>query len=145
MSRSRLLGMAAPAAMVLVLLGAAQTPPGRSALRHAGLTERAEPYTELAFARPSELPERLPSGRTRLTVPFTLHNAEGAPRDYAWSIEALDGERRTVLARGQVRTAAGQRASVERRLAAPCRGERTRVEVRLARPAESIGFWAQCR
>jgi len=138
--RGRFLGMAAAAALVVVLLGAAQTAPGRSALRHAGLLGRAEPYTELAFARPSELPQRLRTGRNRLSVPFTLHNAEGGPRAYAWTIRSG----RTVLARGSLRTAAGERAYVRGRFVAPCHDRRTRVEVRLARPAESIGFWAQC-
>jgi len=137
--------MAAAAAVVVVLLGAAQTGAGRSVLAHAGLVKPSEPYTELAFARPSQLPQRLPTGRTRLTVPITLHNAEGGARRYAWTIEALTGGRRAVLARGRLQAAAGQRAAVRTRFAAPCRGARTRVEVRLAQPAESIGFWAQCR
>ena len=143
--RRHLLGVAAAAAAVLVLLAAAQTGAGRSVLRHAGLTSPAEPYTELAFARPSELPQRLPSGRTRVSVPFALHNAEGSLRTYAWTIEALSAGRRTVLARGRVQAAAGQLASVTRPFVARCRGGRTRVEVRLAQPAEPIGFWAQCR
>jgi hypothetical protein len=132
------------AAAVLAAIAAAQTSPGQTVLRDAGLVAHAERYTELSFRRPSRLPTTLPAGQRRVTLSWSLRNAEGARRDYAWTIEARDAGGRQVLGRGTTSAGAGQRVTVRQQVEPRCRGPRTRVEVHLARPDESIGFWAQC-
>ena len=129
------------AAVVLAALGAAQSRPGRSLLRDAGVAGAAERYTELSFARPSKLPGKLLPGQRRVSLSYVLHNVEGERRDYRWTVAAGgDG-----LAHGTTSAAPGERVVIRRSVTVPCRGARTRVEVRLARPSEAIGFWAACR
>ena len=42
----------------------------------------------LSFAQPQSLPGRLPAPRTRLRVPFTIHNDSSGTRRYQWSLQA---------------------------------------------------------
>jgi hypothetical protein len=142
---SRQLAIAAAVVAILILaVGAAQTAAGQSILRGAGLMGHADRYTELAFEHPEQLPQRLPAGRSFLRLPFTLHNAEGAARDYRWTAVARTGSGTTELAHDQTRLADGARTIVRPRFAVNCSGSRTRVEIRLAGRSEAIGMWASC-
>src|SRR4051812_7287779 len=137
-STGRVLGAAMVAALVVGAAVVAQTAAGRSLLRDAGLTSPGEHYTELAFARPAQLPKELPRGRSELRAPFTLHNVEGGRREYRWTLTALrDGQAPAPLDSGAVEMAAGNRAYVRTRGRIECAGGRTRIELRLTEPRQA--------
>jgi hypothetical protein len=141
---SRWAGVALVAALVLALVGFAQTPPGRSLLTRAGLAGHAERYTALAFAAPARLPTVV-SG-SHLPLRFNLQNEEGATRSYQWTIVATAQGPPRVLAQGGAMVAKGRQLSVDRTVRVPCRGaNRVRVSVQLAKPAEAIGLWVDCK
>src|SRR3954451_24931768 len=140
-STRRVLGAAMLAALVVAAAVVAQTAAGRSLLRDAGLTSPGEHYTELAFARPAQLPKELPRGRSELRVPFTLHNVEGGRREYRWTLTAQRDHRTPArLDSGVERLAPGERAYVRTRGRIDCGGGRTRIELRLppGRPARGL-------
>jgi hypothetical protein len=121
--------------VVAVALGVAQTAPGRSLLKGAGLTAPPERYTELYFTTPDELPAASRSG----TVSFTVRNDEGAPRNYHWTLRVAGN----VQDSGQVTVRPQRTAKVRRVVHVSC-GARVRVEVALTTPSQSIGYWARC-
>jgi len=73
-------------AVVLILGGLGQTPPGRHLLRTAGILGSPASYTELAFAAPKSLPREISPGSPLPQVSFMIHNSTGRARDYRWSV-----------------------------------------------------------
>lgn len=143
--RFQWLAVAALVAAALAAIGVAQTAAGRSVLRSAGLAGSPPRYTELAFAAPMYLPEKLPPKRVPIHAPFWVHNVEGASRTYHWTFTERDGTGRTVLARGSLTLASGARRRLNPQLHVACRvSKRARLELRLDSPPRSIGWWADC-
>src|SRR4051794_13193145 len=141
----RVLGAAMLAALVVGAAVVAQTAAGRSLLHDAGLTSPGEHYTELAFARPAQLPKELPRGESQLRAPFTLHNVEGTSREYRWTLTAArEGGAAARLDSGAERLGPGERAYVRARGRIDCGGGRTRIELRLDEPRQALGFWTRC-
>ena len=134
--------------MLVAVASLAQTPTGHMVLRQAGLDTAPPAYTALSFAEPQSLPERLPAPRTRLRVPFTIHNDSSGTRRYQWSLEASRiGSAGGLTARPVRRTitlAPGATVTVDAALPLTCHGGQIRVTIRLASPAESIGFLSRC-
>lgn len=133
---------------VLLAVGAlaAQSAAGQSLLQDAGLSPDPENFTELAFERPSKLPDVLAPDRPT-TVDFRVHNSEGEPRAYKWSVEQRrpDGSGRRVLRQGSLPLRAGDSAVVRAPITPVCRPGKVRIEVRLQAPKQNIGWWIGCR
>lgn len=146
MSTRTALGLGAVLALALLALGLAQSEPGRSLLRDAGLSAPSEPFTALAFARPDDLPQR-PAAGAGVPVAFRIANEEEGRRTYAWRVVERaaggDGGGET-LASGRVGVEPGAGATVRARVPLACAGRRTRVAVVLDDPAREIGFWVAC-
>lgn len=134
--------------MLVAAASLAQTPAGHMVLRRAGVGTTPPAYTALSFAKPQSLPERLPSPRTSLRVPFTLHNDSSGTRSYQWSLTAARiGNGGSLTARPVSRTITllpGATVTLDPALPLVCHGGQIRVMVRLASPAESIDFLSLC-
>lgn len=144
MSRRLPVRAAAPLAAVGILalagLGAAQTGPGRDLLATWGVSAPAEPYTEIAFTQPSDLPRTPTDGVA--TVPFEVRNAEGAVQAYRWAATTRSGGGDPVrVAGGRLRLDDGAGVTVRARIPVTCGGERVRVDVSLGGDHRTIGFW----
>jgi hypothetical protein len=129
-------------AFVIAALGFAQTAPGAAVLRKLGVAGAPERFTELSFANPNGLPGS--AGSRALPVTFRLHDEEGGPRTYDWTVAAASGGAPRALAGGSTRVADGQVVQVRQSVKVPCTTGRTRISVELLKPAESIGFWVDC-
>lgn len=134
--------------MLVVAASLAQTPAGHMVLRQAGLDTTPPAYTALSFAKPQSLPGLLPSPRTSLRVPFTIHNDSSDFRSYHWSLTAARiGNEGGLTSRPVSRTitlAPGATVTMDPALRLTCRGGQIRVTIRLASPAESIDFLSRC-
>jgi hypothetical protein len=134
--------------MLVAAASLAQTPAGHLVLRQAGLDTAPPAYAALSFAQPQSLPGRLPAPRTRLRVPFTIHNDSSSTRRYQWSLEASRiGNAGGLTARPVSRTitlVAGATVTLDPALLLTCHGGQIRVTIRLASPAESIDFLSRC-
>ncbi len=138
-------------AIVMLLVGLAQTPGGHHLTTALGLSAPAEPFTELYFTRPSAPAAESGSSNARATVSFVIHNKGHVEMRYTWTISA--GASREP-ATGTVRLDAGQRTTVRRQVASGCRSARSagrqahtkpvRVRVSLKSPMESIDYWQTC-
>jgi hypothetical protein len=129
-----------------LLLGLAQTAPGRDALGSLGLRSDARGYTELAFADPLRLPKELTPLRSGfpVSVPFIVRNQEGHDERYRWTVSGQGTPGHPVLlGTGVVAVRVGRRAYVNPRVPVPC--QKRRVTVALERPRLSIAFWVRCR
>ena len=131
------------AVLVLAGLAVAQTDPGRDLLRDWGVSTPSEPYTEIAFAQSDALPAAAPGGA--VVVPFTVHNAEGAARDYRWTATTHGlGEAPAPAASGRLSLADGASTTVRASIPVACAGERMRVDISIGGPHRAIGFWVPC-
>jgi hypothetical protein len=140
----QLAALGAVGAAALALLGAAQTGPGRSALRDLGVAGATEPYTELAFARPDALPARLPRGTSTVALPFSLRDREAGAATYRWRVQVSGNGPAQTVAAGVARAVRGGTAFAAPRVRIRCDAPRVRINVLLAGRPESIGLWAQC-
>jgi hypothetical protein len=132
----------ASALIALVLL--AQTGPGHSLMRAAGLTTPAQAYTALSFTDPGGLIANLPSGHIAVTAPFTIANNSATTSTYRWSLLLVRGGATLRTTTGQTTVAPGGSAQVSPEAQALCPSGRLKVVVRLAEPAQAIDFWADC-
>ena len=137
----RLFGLVAAGA---VLVGLAQTPPGRSLLRLTGLSRPPTSYSTLYFTDPGGLPARVPAGHVRLGVSFAVHNATQSSNTYRWTLQLVQGRNARSAAEGTATIPQGGTMTVSRQVAGLCRTGTLEVVVRLATPAESIHFRAAC-
>jgi hypothetical protein len=134
----------AVAGVALLAVGIAQTSPGRTVLRKAGLLEPPVSYTSLAFEHPQSLPEQLSSQRANIPVSFQIHNYGNTVHKYEWSIVLTQGTLIQRLASGTAEVAAGHAAVISRNEAVSCTQGQQRIIVRLTEPAESIDAWMRC-
>ena len=132
------------AAIVLTVVGMAQTQQGHAVLADIGLYKTPAPYTELAFSEPGALPSALAKPSGTVNVSFSIHNVSDDPRSYQWSVVLVHAGESKVKASGSVLTPAQGRTVVTRSLAATCTGSPLQVVARLASPAQSISFWMTC-
>jgi hypothetical protein len=134
--------------MLVTAVSLAQTPAGHMVLRQAGLDTTPAAYTALSFARPQSLPGQLPSPRTSLRVPFSIHNDSSGFRSYQWSLTAARiGKGGGLTSRPvsrRITLAPGATVTLDPALRLTCRGGQIRVTIRLASPAESIDFLSRC-
>ena len=131
-------------AVILAVVGLAQTRQGHALLADAGLYKAPASYTELSFTEPGALPSALAKPSGIVKVSFSIHNVSGDSRSYQWSVVLVDAGRSKVGASGTAATPAQGRTVVTRSVAASCAGGRLQVVARLASPAESISFWMTC-
>jgi hypothetical protein len=137
----RLLGLFAG---LTVLVTLAQTSPGHSLMRLAGLTKASTVYTALYFPDPGGLPSTVPSGHVELNVSFAVHNAAQSAGSYKWTIQLLHGSKTDLAASGTVTMPGGATKAESRAVSTLCQSGTLEVIVRLASPAESIHFRATC-
>jgi hypothetical protein len=136
------LPLASLAIAALAAAGLAQTDPGRALLDRAGVAAPVEPYTELAFANPAALPPPVRNGR--ISVAFTIRNAEVDERLYAWEVTTrVQPEPDRRLANGTLALGVGQTRQVRKSIPVECDGRRQRVAITLG-PRQTIGFWLRC-
>lgn len=134
----------AVAGVALLAVGIAQTTPGRTVLRKAGLLEPPASYTSLAFEHPQSLPEQLSSQRANIPVSFQIHNNGNTGHEYEWSIVLAQGTLIQRLASGTAEAAAGHATVINRTEPVSCTQGQQRIVVRLTQPAESIDAWMTC-
>ena len=142
--RGRVLRLLGPLAAVVALVTVAQTPPGHSLLRLAGLEKAPPAYSALYFTDPGGLPATLPSGHVALNVSFAVHNASQSANSYQWAVQVVQGKKIHPAARGTTTIPAGGTKAENRAVTALCPSGVLEVVVRLAAPAESIHFRAVC-
>lgn len=134
--------------MLMAAASLAQTPAGHMVLRQAGLDTAPPAATALSFAQPQSLPGLLAAPRTRLRVPFTIHNDSSGTRRYQWSLEASRvGNAKGLTARSVSRTislAPGATVTLDPALPLICHGGQIRITIRLTSPSESIDFLSRC-
>jgi hypothetical protein len=132
-------------AVIVLAAGMAQTSAGHAMLRATGLFEEPTRYTSLAFLHSQPLPTQLAAKRANVNVSFVIHNANGTPRDYQWSVLLVQGQRTRSTAIGTIHIAPGRGAAITRSVAINCARGKVRIVVSLALPAESIDAWTACR
>jgi hypothetical protein len=133
------------ALIAVLLLGLVQTGTGQDALASLGLRSDKNGFTELSFARPAELPARVPRTGEEPRTPFIVHNVEGRARGYEWVVERQDGAQRRVVGRGATGIlASGGTAYVNPPLSGGCTGEHVTTVVRLVGVAQTIDFRSRC-
>lgn len=130
--------------LVAACAGLAQTGQGHVLLSDAGLYKQPASYTELAFTTPGDLPSKLPSPNSPISVSFSIHNVSAAARAYQWSVVLTRAGQSHAKASGAVTAPAQGRVTVAKSVAMTCAGGRLQVQVRLASPAESLNFWVTC-
>jgi hypothetical protein len=140
----RPLGLLTLLAVLALLAGLAQTPPGSSVLRDTGLVGSPQTYTSLYFTDPGALPSTVPSGHVALTVSFSVHNASSSSNNYQWTIQVGQGNQQTPAASGTITVPPGGTKPQNSQLDTFCPSGDLQVVVRLAAPAESIDFRAAC-
>lgn len=111
--------------------------PAHALERRLGLVPVHEPFTELYFAHPGDLPTAVRAAQV-LRVPFVIDNREGRPETYRWSAVALDGSGRSVLESGALRVGDNRAALVPLELRGARLQHSSTVEIRLERPAQWI-------
>jgi hypothetical protein len=130
---------------LLAAFAVAQTGPGRSLLRTAGIDGGPAHYTALSFGAPAHLPA---SATGAPDVAVVVTNREGANRTYGYELsQDPAGTARSVIATGSVAVAAGQTARLNLALPVDCTGlggERVRLTLRLVQRTEAVGFWTTC-
>jgi hypothetical protein len=131
-------------ALVLAVVGVAQTGAGQSLLRAAGLAGPPPGYTALSFTNPAQLPTQLYSREALLDASFMIRNSSTAARRYDWQIFAAWNGRTRRLAGGQATVAAGRTGQVSRDVLASCASGQLQIVIKLAEPRESISYWATC-
>jgi hypothetical protein len=128
--------------VVLLVLGA-QTEQGQHLLRSAGLAAAPSGYTELAFADPQALPALVPATSYLVPPAFTIRNATGREREYAWSVRLSESGSTRTVASGHVTLADGQPVTITPPTKALCEPGAIRLRV-LLEGGESISFRATC-
>ncbi|MEV0828783.1 hypothetical protein ACWDA3_26790 [Nonomuraea rubra] len=129
-------------AVVVAVLGA-QTEQGRHLLLTAGLAGTPAGYTELAFAAPQALPERLPATSYLVPPSFTIRNVTGRQHEYGWSVRLTESGRTRTVASGRVTLADGQPVTITPPTKALCEPGPITLRVRLE-GGEEIAFRATC-
>jgi hypothetical protein len=140
------LALGAVVAAALAAVGIAQTAPGSTVLRKAGITATPTRYTELAFVSPARLPDKASNGSGAWRVPVAIHDAEGSAQTYRWTAfqENRDGRRRR-LDSGEIKLPSDGWGTVRPRMDLTCGANaRVRAIVTLERPARSISYWVLC-
>lgn len=136
--------MPAPLLGLVAAIALAQTPPGHSLLRLAGLVKPPASYSALYFTDPAGLPATLPSGHVAVNVSFAVRNAAQSANSYRWTVELMHGGKRLSTASGTMTVPAGGTEAEKKPMTTVCRSGVLDVIVRLAAPAESIHFKAVC-
>ncbi|TYB60598.1 hypothetical protein FXF51_30740 [Nonomuraea sp. PA05] len=129
-------------AVVVAALGL-QSEQGRRLLLSAGLAGAPAGYTELAFADPQDLPDRLPATSYLVPPSFTIRNVTGREHEYGWSVRLTESGNTRTVASGRVRLADGQPVTITPPTKALCEPGPIRLGV-LLEGGESIAFRASC-
>ena len=129
---------------IVLAAGLGQTSLGHAILGRVGLFQEPTSYTSLAFLNPQSLPEKLNSKQATVGVSFVIHNTDGIPHDYQWSVLLVQGRRTHHVVAGSVRIASGSGVAITRSASIFCTRGQVRIVVRLARPAEFIDAWTTC-
>jgi hypothetical protein len=107
-------------------------------------THKPQPFTELYFNQPNQLPITARPGQ-RLPVAFTVHNVEGRNLTYTYSVDftTITGKT-TVLYRQQIAIANGQTTVISDAIVTvPSYTGRAEVSVVLINQPEAIHFWVE--
>lgn len=119
--------------------------PGAGLLGRLGLTDRDEPFTELYFPDPTQLPRELAPGDP-LVFDFSIRNDEGAPTTYRWEVRLgsneseFDDSSSTLSDSGELRLDDGESGGVHLEVVAPAAVGPTVVGVVLLDRTEEIHF-----
>jgi hypothetical protein len=105
-------------------------------------THKPQPYTELYFTNPDQLPSVAPA-RHNLPVSFTVHNLEGHTVTYIYAITFTNTQGQTTTLREQpVTVSNGRTITVDiHALLLPTYQGRGEVSVALLHHPEAIHFW----
>nr|SBO91439.1 hypothetical protein BN4615_P953 [Nonomuraea gerenzanensis] len=128
--------------MVVAALGL-QSDQGRHLLVEAGLAGAPAGYTELAFAAPQELPDRVPATSYLVPPSFTIRNVTGRQHEYGWSVHLTESGRSRTVAGGRVTLADGQPVTITPPTKALCEPGPITLRV-LLEGGEAIAFRATC-
>jgi hypothetical protein len=126
-------------------LGVAQTAPGRDALNSLGLRSDSNGYSELSFARPTDLPSHIPGDGSPLAMPFLVRNVESRPRTYQWVVEQRSAGHTQRIASGTTpEVGVGRSAYISPAIGPSCAKGRILTTVRIKGLGQSIDFWTRC-
>lgn len=132
-----------------VLLGLAQTGPGRSALTSAGLVPAPDPFLELYFADPGQHTAKITAPVGQVPVSFVVRSHATAVQRQGWTISVSDGQTTTAAATGSVTLGPGAQEAFAERVEVPCdavaTASRSSVTVSLDGTAQQIVFWLECQ
>ncbi|GAA3227946.1 hypothetical protein [Actinocorallia longicatena] len=131
-------------AVLLMVLGGAQTPPGGTVLRALGLTAEPPAYTELSFTTPAALPDFVQAGAVPEHASFEIRNRGTTAQDYRWSVYVERGKRRVKAGSGALRLGPGA-ARTLKPPALRCTSGPVRVVVQLDGRTERITFHSVCQ
>jgi len=130
--------------LALAGVGFAQTGPGHSVLRSAGLVAPQPAYTALAFAHPQQLLTQLFSTEALLETSFVIQNLSPGSRAYAWHMVEVHDGRRLQVASGRTKVGGGRAATISKTVLTSCASGRLEVVVSLTTPSESIAYSMMC-
>lgn len=132
-------------ALVVVAVLFAQTGPGQAALRATGLARPTQPFSELYFLHPAELPLASPVVHP-LQIEFVIHRDSGAAAYYRWRIDQTIGKDARSLARGSVVVPANESVLITATVQVTCaRIRRTRLGIALLGTSIHIDEWVKCQ
>jgi len=105
-------------------------------------THKPQPYTELYFSQPAQLPSRVQPGQS-LPVTFTIHNVEARDLTYAYTVDFVPSDGQvTALPQQQVAVASGRTVTVnDTAMKVPQFSGRAEVSLMLLHRPEAIHFW----
>jgi uncharacterized membrane protein len=113
-----------------------------SAVLTDATTHKAQPYTELYFTHPDQLPVAVTDGQA-VPISFTVHNLEGHAVTYNYAITFTNAQGQTTTVRRQrVTVANGQTTIVQpRAVALPTYRGRAAIGIVLLNYPEQLHFW----
>jgi len=105
-------------------------------------THKAQPYTELYFSQPDQLPLIVQPGQN-LPVSFAIHNVEARDLIYAYAVDFMSASGHiTALPQERVAVASGRTATInDTAIKVPQFSGRAEVSVMLLHHSEAIHFW----
>ena len=102
----------------------------------------SQPYTELYFAKPNELPKNVTFGEGH-SVSITLANHEGSQKTYHYEVTVYEGEKRTSTTKHTVTLNESQSKILQLPYTVQASGQKTLVIITLLSTNQRIQFYTQ--
>ena len=106
-------------------------------------TQQPEPYTELYFDNPEELPGTIPTETTALPVVFILRSHEPQATEFIYRVSFKDAQNTTALPDGKLILQPGESKSIAQTITVPAGRTRGEVSVQIVNKSQSLRFWLE--